>query len=203
MELPAAGDAAPLRWVAEQYAVRLDVLGRVLRRDGGRTRPVVARWRDHGLVEASRLAPGSPPVVWATRAGVRAAGLRCRSKAPPLRLLAHLHAVSLVRLGVEAAGGVWTPERSLYRERADPDAHVPDGCFRVGEGLPTAVEVELTQKGPVRLRAIVDELLCTYDSVLYVVAGAGLRAAVERTVDGLGARPEISIVDLASFELAA
>ena len=162
MELVVDEAVGPLRWVAEQYAVRLDVLGRVLRRDRRRPRPVVARWRRAGLVEQGRVAPSADPMVWPTRAGLRAAGWRCPAKPPPLRLLAHLHAVSLVRLGIEAAGGAWTPERALYRERPEPDAHVPDARFRVGRGVPTAVEVELTNKGPARLRAIVDELTRSY-----------------------------------------
>ncbi len=200
---PVGDDAlASLRWVAEQYAVRLDVVGRVLRRDRHRSRAVVAGWCRDGLIEARRLAPATVPVVWPTPAGLRAAGLRCRAKAPPLGLLAHLHACSLVRLGIEAAGGRWTPERALYRERAEPDAHVADACFRVGGGVLTAVEVELTHKGPARLRAIVDELTRGYEAVLYVVDGASLRAAVERAIDGLGAGDHVSVVDLGSFALA-
>jgi hypothetical protein len=201
MELVVDEAVGPLRWVAEQYAVRLDVLGRVLRRDRRRPRPVVARWRRAGLVEQGRVAPSADPMVWPTRAGLRAAGWRCPAKPPPLRLLAHLHAVSLVRLGIEAAGGAWTPERALYRERPEPDAHVPDARFRVGRGVPTAVEVELTNKGPARLRAIVDELTRSYAAILYVVDGAALRAALERAVDGLGARAEVVVVDLAAFAL--
>jgi hypothetical protein len=195
-----------LRWVAEQGAVRLDVLAHVLNPNRPRgpapTRRVVDGWRATGLVEHERRLAGRPGVLWATRAGRRQVGLPGPAEPPALGLLEHLHAVSLVRLGVEGRGGRnWASERTLQRERPAPDAHVADARFCTPAGVPTAVEVELTRKGATRLAAIVDELTLEHQRVLYVVAGEGVRTAVARAAGTLGVDDRVVIVDLAAFAL--
>jgi hypothetical protein len=192
--------------VAEQHAVRLDVLGRVLDPERPvsvpRTAVVVEQWRTQGLVEARRLLARTTPAVWPTDAGLRTVGLRCRPVPPPLGLLPHLHAVSLVRLAVERAGGTWTSERLLRQERTSLGAHVADGRFRTAAGVDTAVEVELTPKGASRLRRIVEELTLDHDAVLYVVDGARVRGAVQRAADALGEHERVAVLDLARFQVA-
>ena len=203
-ECPAAPELAALAWIGEQSAVRADVIGRLL--GPGATvsdraaRRRVDRWQRAGLVETRRFLAGEPPVVWLTRAGLRLVGAPYRPVAPPVGLLAHLHAVCLVRLGVETAGGRgWVSERALLRARPTPDAHLADGCFQSPAGTDTAVEVELTRKGADRLRGIVDELTIDHDAVLYVVQGDAVRAGVERAVDTLDEHDRVTIVDLAAF----
>ncbi len=201
-------DHRTLRWIAEQEAVRTDVVAHLLRRtppltaDG--TRHVVDRWQRAGLVHAERLLAGTPPVCWLTTAGLRAVRTRHRSAPPPVGRLEHLHAVSLVRLGVEQRGArAWTSERALYRQRGGRAVHVADGRFIAPNGRVTAVEVELTVKGARRLRGIVDDLTIDYPAVLYVVRDARVHDAVERAVDTLGEHRRVAVVDLAQFQLRA
>ena len=193
-----------LRWVAEQRAVRLDVLAHVLDPaepySPARTRAVVRGWQRRGLVECRRLLFGTSPLVWPTAAGLRASAVPSRAAPPPLGLLAHLHALCLVRLGVERLGGAWTSELHLARARWSADAHVADAVVRTGRGE-AAVEVELTPKGASRLRLIVDELTLDHEHVVYVVAGPRVRTVVERAVDDLGRQPQVSITNLGSFAL--
>jgi hypothetical protein len=193
-----------LGWIGEQSAVRTDVIRRLL--GGGApmseraARHRVDRWQRAGLVERRRFLAGEPAVVWLTRPGLRLVGCAYRPAAPTVGLLAHLHAICLVRLGVEAAGGHrWVSERALHRARVAPDAHLPDGRFHSTGGVETAVEVELTRKAADRLRRIIDELTVDHDAVLYVVRGTGVRAAVERAVDALDEQDRVTVVDLADF----
>ena len=198
---------ASLRWVAEQGAVRVDVLAHVLDptrpRSPAHARHVVRSWRVAGLVEHERRLADRPGVLWATPAGRRRVGLPGRADRPALGLLPHLHAVTLVRLGVERRGGRdWRSERTLHRERPTRDAHVADARFSTPDGVVTAVEVELTRKGAARLVAIVDELTLEFERVLYVVAGEGVRAAVAAAVERLGVEDRVVIADVAAFALA-
>jgi hypothetical protein len=195
-----------LRWVAEQGAVRVDVLAHVLApaRPCSRTHAsrVVATWRAGGLAAHDRRLADRPGLVWVTRAGRRAVGLHGRADAPPLRLLEHLHAVSLVRLGIERRGGrQWTCERALSAARSSRDAHVADARFCTPDGVPIAVEVELTPKGTARLGVIVDELTVEHDRVLYVIDDAPVGAAVARVAARLGVQDQVMIVGLEAFAL--
>jgi hypothetical protein len=199
-------DIAGLRWVAEQYAVRTDVLGHLLSGaapvSATRTAQVVARWRGAGLVERRRVLVDDPPVVWPTAIGLRRIAAPYVPRPPAVGLLAHLHAVSLVRLGVERFGARrWVSERALQRRRQRRDAHLPDGLFRTPGGIEVAVEVELTRKPGPRLRRIVDELTTEYAAVLYVVDSTPVRFGVERAIAALGEQRRVTVVDLTRFAL--
>jgi hypothetical protein len=197
-----------LRWIAEQDVVRTDVVAHVL---GGPeplaadpTRRVVDRWRSAGLIERERLLAAGPAVCWLTSSGLRLVGARQRPRIPTVGRLDHLHAVSLVRLGVERRGGrAWMSERALLGERNRADEHVADGRYVAPNGAVTAVEVELTVKAARRLRDIVDDLTIEYAAVLYVVRGTPVRRAVERAVDTLGEQQRVAVVDLTQFQLDA
>jgi hypothetical protein len=188
--------------------VRTDVVAHVL---GGaeplaadQTRRVVDRWRRAGLIERARLLAAGPSVCWLTSSGLRLVGARQRPRPPTVGRLDHLHAVSLVRLGVERRGArAWASERSLHRQRSRVDEHVADGRYVTPNGTVTAVEVELTVKAARRLRRIVDDLTIEYAAVLYVVRGMPVRRAVERAVDALGERGRVAVVNLAHFRLDA
>ena len=100
-------DLTVLRWISEQFAVRADVIRWLLGGDRplseGRTRQVIDRWRRAGLVNQRRFFLGAEPVVWPTREGLRLVLDGYRARTPALSMLAHIHAVSLVRFGLERA----------------------------------------------------------------------------------------------------
>lgn len=200
-------DVAVLRWIGEQFAVRADVIRWLLGGDRplseGRTRQVIDRWRRAGLVHQRRFFVGAEAVVWPTREGLRLVLDGYRSRTPALSMLAHHHAVSLVRLGLErrGSGRGWVSERALYRARPSPDVHVADGEYTDRHGRRTAVEVELTVKAAERLRRIIGDLTIEYDRVLYVTGDCKVAAAVGRAVNALGERDRVELVDLARFAL--
>ena len=200
-------DLTVLRWISEQFAVRADVIRWLLGGErplsDGRTRQVIDRWRRAGLVIQRRFFVGAEPVVWPTREGLRLVLDGYRSRTPALSMLAHIHAVSLVRFGLERRGDVhgWAPERALDRARPSPDVHVADGEFTDRAGRRTAVEVELTVKAADRLRRIIGDLTVEYDRVLYVTGDGKVAAAVRTAVHALGEADRVEVADLAAFTL--
>jgi hypothetical protein len=200
-------DITVLRWISEQFAVRADVIRWLLGGDRplseGRTRQVIDRWRRAGLVNQRRFFLGAEPVVWPTREGLRLVLDGYRARTPALSMLAHIHAVSLVRLGLERRGAMtgWVPERELYRARPGPDVHVADGEYTDRAGRRTAVEVELTVKAAERLRRIIGDLTLEYDQVVYVTGGGRVAGAVRGAVHALGEADRVKLVDLATFAL--
>src|SRR3954463_2613932 len=141
-------DLEVLGWIGDQYAVRSDVirwlLGNGAPLSDSRTRAVIARWQRAGLAESRRYFAHAPHVVWPTRVGLRLVRPGWRWRPPTLNLLAHHHAVSLVRAGIErrGQGHSWICERTLYKQRRSADAHVADGMFTSTKGVTAAVEVE-------------------------------------------------------------
>ena len=115
------------------------------------------------------------------------------------------YAVSQVRLAIERRGhgSDWVCERVLYKQRATPDAHVPDGTFRSSRGPVTAVEVELTLKAADRLRDIVRDLTLDHEAVLYVVGDATIGRAVATAADAIGERGRVHIVELQRLVLTS
>jgi hypothetical protein len=200
-------DITVLRWISEQFAVRTDVIRWLLGGDRplseGRTRQVIDRWRRAGLVNQQRFFLGAEPVVWPTREGLRLVLDGYRARTPALSMLAHIHAVSIVRLGLERRGAVtgWVPERALFRTRSSPDIHVADGEYTDPEGRRTAVEIELTVKAADRLRRIISDLTLEYDHVLYVTGDGRVTGAVRGAVHVLGEADRVELVDLAAFAL--
>jgi hypothetical protein len=165
--------------VAEQYAVRADVLGLLLGRlspelpgtvhaweyaTGQRAElPALAeatvryhlrRWLRAGWVHPQR-ALGRTWIVPTPR-GLALAGADYRPWSLVPSRLAHVHAVALVRLAIEAANpdAEWVSERALARLRAQQRAGwwLPDGGLVVADvavngGPPLhTIEVELTPK---------------------------------------------------------
>lgn len=195
-------DLEALAWIADQYAVRTDVirwlLGNGTPLSDSRSRAVVARWQRASVAESRRFFAGAPNVVWLTRAGTALVRPGWRSRPPTLSMLAHHHAVSQVRLAIEnrGHGTDWVCERVLYKQRSTPDAHVPDGTFRSSRGPVTAVEVELTLKAGDRLRDIVRELTLDHEAVLYAVGDATIGRAVTAAADVVGERDRVHVVEL-------
>jgi hypothetical protein len=214
-----ARDAAALRFVGEQYAVRVDVLAVVLGRLspalpqapgtlGPRTlRQRLARWQQAGWVERRRLLGHT--WVLPTRAGLRLAGLEFDVWEPAESRLAHHHAVALVRLArepVPGAGG-WVCERELWRRRGRASWHIADGALPASvpdgwQGIDQAwelVEVELHQKARPRLVAILKTRAPHTARITYYVPAAlqaVLSAQLARAVRELGGRPVVTVAPL-------
>jgi hypothetical protein len=128
-------DVAGLLFTAEMYGVQLDQLAVLLAVSEVRARALAARWREQGYAESARLGPGRP-WVWLTRDGLLACGLPYRPSPPALARLAHLRAVTAVRLALEStpgyltAGAYWRSERRLRARmgsRVPLREHLPDG----------------------------------------------------------------------------
>jgi len=170
-------DLAALRWIGEQYTVRLDVAGVLLSRlspepvgllSRRTVRQRVDRWEQAGWVNRHRLLGHT--WITATDAGLRHAGLDLEPWAPAAVRLAHHHAVSLVRLAREPEPGAagWVCERELWRRRGRAAWHLADGALPVevpalwrergiGEAF-ELVEVELHQKARRRVVAALKSL---------------------------------------------
>jgi hypothetical protein len=113
--------------------------------------------------------------VWLTKAGLARCGLAYTAAAPALSRLAHLRAVTAVRLALtataqfEAGQGYWRSERRLrakFGRRLGVREHLPDGEVHWPEsgnvpwaGECWAIEAELTPKTVAKTVAIMRELL--------------------------------------------
>lgn len=165
-------DIEGMVYTAEMYGLQLDLLAVVLGGTLTRARAATARWRRLGYADTARLGPGTS-WVWLTRTGLAACGLRYAPIPPALSRLAHIRAVTTVRLALQATGGYqqagafWRGERRL-RSRAGsrPREHLPDGEVHWPDGAPVpwagecwAIEAELTRKTVGRTTAIMRELL--------------------------------------------
>ena len=156
----AGRDIAGLLFVADMYGVQPDQLAAVLGVGESRARGITASWRRARYAESARLGPGGP-WTWLTRPGLAACGLPFPATIPALSRLAHLRAVTAVRLALEAtsgyraAGAFWRSERRLrarvggrvgLREHIpDGEVHWPDGTQAGWAGECWAVEAELTR----------------------------------------------------------
>jgi len=191
-------DALALRWIGEQYAIRLDQLQQVLGRQAQRPTlvpgrvsaatalRVVERWRKAGYAGSDKFRLKEPAWVWLTRRGLSSLGLAYRYWEPGLATLDHVFWVNQVRLHVERRRGdeaVWVSERTLKLERGDQDSHLADAEVII-EDRTIAVEVELTPKKPSDIAAVVSELAGAYKTIWYFTS-ARARASVERAVAGL------------------
>jgi len=161
-------------FTADMYGVQLDQLAAVLGVGEPQAQAIAAGWRRSGYAESSRIGPG-PAWVWLTRPGMAACGLPFPVAPPALSRLAHLRAVTSVRLALEAAASYraaaafWRSERRLrarlggrvgLREHLpDAEIHWPDSSPVAWAGECWAVEAELTPKTVARTGAIMREIL--------------------------------------------
>jgi hypothetical protein len=210
-----------VRWAARLGAVTPDALcqrqGISLASAAGR---LFAAERA-GLLAHSRPLAGRPTLYTATRAGMRAAGVRgvdpARvSPANALHLIecARVAATLELRYPDHRVGG----ERDLRREehrhsgplasallgsdpRGRPLYHRPDlVLWPVGDPglLPVAVEVELTVKASARLEAICRAWARTrYVAGIVYFASAEVERPLLRALSRVGASPRIAVVPLA------
>jgi hypothetical protein len=161
-------DADALRWIGEQYVVRVDALGVLLGRlspvedrapgplSYRSVREVLDRWERSGLARRASML-GALWVV-PTKPGMAFGGLTYEPWTPSGHRLRHVHAVALARLAAEAERPEldWHGERRLRRLRGEGRWALPDGAVPVEvpprePGYPPrsawyTFEVELHQK---------------------------------------------------------
>lgn len=212
-----ARDGAALAWIGEQFGVRTDVAALVIANHSQRSEPLsrrtvrvqLDRWERAGLVLRQRLYGRSWVVP--TSAGLAFAGLPYTPWRPSYGRLAHVHAVSVVRLALEAAapGLAWISERALERERrqaggtwhrADAAIEVPAPADRprLQQAL-HAIEVELTPKSRPNLAEVFDTLAGNTVAVTYFApAGdvAALRVALAEVTADHRPRVEVRALEL-------
>lgn len=180
-------DLMALRWIAQQYAVRLDQLQRLLGRDAGpgakeeewisenAVRLVVARWKRIRLALYKKFTVEDPGWVWLTAHGLRELGHPFKFYEPSLWQLEHLFMINEIRLMLEEEqpAGRWKSERELRAgiSYAHAPSHQVDGLWTTGEGV-TAIEVELTPKKPAEVDRILRDLTASYPQVCYYVNDA-------------------------------
>jgi hypothetical protein len=170
-------DSIGLQFVADMYGLQVDHVAALLGLTSRPTGALVRRWVSRGLASTAILSPG-PPWVWLTRAGLRAVGVPYPPAPPALARLAHIRAVTAVRLALESVASYrdgeahWRSERHLRARlggRVGAGQHLPDAEVHwpdapVGQppawaGECWAVEAELTPKTVARTTAIMRELL--------------------------------------------
>jgi hypothetical protein len=215
---PTARDLAALRFVGEQYAVRLDVAAVLLTRLSATgpergsqlsrraVREQLGRWEQAGWAERRRLLGHT--WVTLTRTGLRLCGLEFEVWTPALDRLAHHHAVAVVRLAREPAPGRggWVCERALWRRRGKASWHLADAALPVPvpeawqqQGISEAwelIEVELTQKARPRTVAALKTRPPHTAAVTYYVPAAlqaALAAQLAGVVRELGGRPPVRV----------
>lgn len=193
-------DLTSLRWIAEEYAIRLDQLQQLLGREAGpgskeedfisdnAARLVVARWKRAHLAEYRKFLVEDPGWVWLTAHGLQELGLPYKVYEPSLSKLEHLFMVNEVRLMLETQqpDGTWRSEREMRAGvsyiKGDAPAHMPDAEYITRDGI-VAIEVELSAKKPAELQRVLRELTDAYSQVWYYVTDTtrkGLLAAKER-----------------------
>jgi hypothetical protein len=187
-------DIEVLRWLAEQYAGRIDHVQALLGCGERQCQRVLARLRAHGLVTWRRVLADEVPWVTPTPAGMRLSATGFRAWAPNVALLGHCAAVNDVRLHIEhrSPDAVWVSEREFAREHGT-NGHVPDGVVLL-DGQSIGVEVELTVKSEKRLRGILNNLTSDYDAVLYYTAPQRHKALIE--LAAIGKWPALGIRQL-------
>lgn len=183
-------DLELLRVIGEQYAVSLPQLARLMGRSVHAARWLRSRWEAAGWVRGRALLVGEPVFVWLTRRGQRLAGCEFSLWRPNPGALAHIAAVTDVRLWVAARHpeSDWVCERELAREAVaagSPATHRPDALVVLG-GREVPVEVELTHKRRARRELIMRELVTRYGHAVYFAA-EGPRQRLEETARIVGA----------------
>jgi hypothetical protein len=191
-----ARDLELLRVVGEQYAVSLPQLARLMGRSVHAARWLRSRWEAAGWVRGRALLVGEPVFVWLTRRGQRVAGSEFSSWRANPGALAHIAAVTDVRLWIAQRHphAEWVCERELAREAVATAggavAHRPDAVV-VLDGREVPVEVELSHKRRARRERIMRELVARYGQVVYFAAEGPRRQLEELAATVAGGRVQV------------
>ena len=192
-------DLDALKWIAQQYAIRLDHLCVLLARliEPGayaqapkttgqltekRATAIVKRWETLGLVERAWILYNEPPWIALTPEGLRLVSEELgelRPYTPTPAKLNHLYHINLTRLLIEARrpGIHWVSEREIRASQGKTQQgvkrpHTPDAIVQTNSKQ-IAVEVELSTKIHARLDKILHELALSadYHTVWYFCKG--------------------------------
>lgn len=192
-------DLELLHVVGEQYAITLPHLARMMGGSSHAARWLRSRWERAGWARGRAMLIGEPVFVWLTRRGHSLADVDYSVWRPNAGMLAHIAAVTDVRLHVlgRHPGATWVCERELHRELAAGGGrvlrHRPDGLVVI-DGREVAVEVELTLKRRARIEQIMTELVARYRSVTYFAAPA-VRRTLTAVATDIG-RDRVQVLDL-------
>jgi hypothetical protein len=178
----------------------LPQLARLMGRSLHAARWLRARWERAGWARGRAVLVGQPVFVWLTRRGQRVAGSEYSLWRPNPGALAHIAAVTDVRLWVadRHPQAEWVCERELAREARLTETggrHRPDGLV-VLDGRELPVEVELSHKRPARRERIMRELVARYGQAVYF-APDGPRQGLEETASSIGSE-RVQVLDLPS-----
>ena len=200
-------DLAILRFVGEQYAVRMDQLTRLLKRPAegslsdSATRAVVARWEKAGLTSSRKVIADEPRFVWLTRRGLAEVGLGFKAWEPTVASLAHIFWTNQVRMHTEDRHpeSVWRSEREIRNGRSmqtvsSESNHDVDAEIQLPQGV-VGVEVELTSKSVDRRRSIMTAVAKRYETVWYF-APKNVQALLEETAATVSERERIRVYPL-------
>jgi hypothetical protein len=193
-------DLELLSTIGEQYALSLPQLARLMGRSLHAARWLRSRWERAGWARGRAVLVGQPVFVWLTRRGQRVAGSEYALWRPNPGALAHIAAVTEVRLWVTQRHpqAAWVCERELAREAqyaGTGGQHRPDGLV-VLDGRELPVEVELSHKRPVRRERIMRELVARYGQAVYF-APDGPRQGLAETARSIG-RERVQVLALPS-----
>lgn len=146
------------KWIAEQGAVRLTTVNKILENKSQSLEPRVLRSLaqrlvNNNLANKDRILTG-PAILWPTAESMNLAGFKLkkgeRVLKPSLSNLLHSILVAEVRVIYEANGAEWICERALRTEFTD---HLPDG-LAIFKDQKIIVEIDRTRKEKNRLFGI-------------------------------------------------
>ncbi len=172
-----------------------------------------------GLLSARRPLQTGPTLYTTTAAGRRATGKELEPCRVTKANATHLMAVAAVwavmcsrhpdhvvegerdlRARERAAGHALASARVGVAPDGSPRLHRPDLVLWPADGLPVAVEVELTVKAPARLRAIVLAWArCRRVAGTLYYATEGAQRAVARAIEQTSAHDQVLLIPLASL----
>jgi hypothetical protein len=196
-------DIEALKWISEQFAVRVDHLPRLLGGDielsRRATRAVLERWSRAEFVVRRKVFAHEPAWVWLTRHGSNAGGGTFKVWVPKFGNLTHVYWVNEIRLqtAIKHPDAFWICERTIRKE-SRRGTHIPDAELISANGAKVAVEVELTQKSAGRAASITRELADRYGTIWYFVFPSAKRT-ISRAIEELGdEKGKFRIYDLES-----
>lgn len=202
-------DLLCLKWIGEQYTIRLDHLqylaGRYSDRElqepdklsyEGTRNLVYKRWFKAGWIEKQKILAHEPIWIWLTKKGLHAVELGYGYREPAVGRLSHIWHANEARLLIERIikdDGWWMCDREVNTQRKSLDKkHMIDGEVYYRDEI-IGIEVEISRKSDRRLIAICQELQHDYKYVWYIVNDE-CKSAIERATQIVDPRGSTFVV---------